>query len=103
MSIPLKALRVIRLALAWQCLLIRVSDKVSQTRASTGRSSMEERVLYGVPLDAITTHVKLDADIVLSRAQLVDLKRQLVSLLVTVERALSEEPSEVTRAERRRG
>lgn len=39
----------------------------------------------------------------MSRAEWVDLERQLISLLVTVQRALGKEPSVITRAERRRG
>ena len=36
-------------------------------------------------------------------AQLRNIKRDLISLLLTVERALGDQPSIVTRAERRRG
>lgn len=38
-----------------------------------------------------------------TRAQLVDLERQLISALVTVQRALGKELSVITRSERRRG
>lgn len=37
------------------------------------------------------------------RAQLRDMKRQLIGLLTTVERVLGDEPSVMSRAERRRG
>lgn len=37
------------------------------------------------------------------RSKLVDIECQLISLLVTVQRALGKEPSVMTRAERRRG
>lgn len=37
------------------------------------------------------------------RTKLVDIECQLISLLVTVQRALGKEPSVVTRSERRRG
>ena len=54
-------------------------------------------------LNPETNHVTLDAESSALRSQLRDIKRQLISLLVTVDRALGEEPSVITRSERRRG
>lgn len=47
--------------------------------------------------------VTLDTELETVRARLVDLECQLISLLVTVQRAQGKEPSVKTRAERRRG
>lgn len=43
----------------------------------------------------------LDTEVDTIRIHLVDLERQLISLLVTVQRAQGKEPSVMTRAERR--
>jgi hypothetical protein len=61
----------------------------------------EERVQYVLKPD--TNSVTLSTEMDTLRAQLVDVERQLLSLLVTVQRALGKEPSVMTRAERRRG
>lgn len=47
--------------------------------------------------------VTLSTELHTVRAKLVDLECQLISLLVTVQRALGKEPSVMTRSERRRG
>lgn len=53
-------------------------------------------------LNADENHVTLSTDIDTLRSQLTDMERQLISLLVTVQRALGKEPSVITRSERRR-
>lgn len=60
----------------------------------------EERVSYGV-LNTQEKPVIMDTDLHTLRAKLVDIERQLISLLVTVQRAQGKEPSVMTRAERR--
>lgn len=45
--------------------------------------------------------IKTDVDTL--RSQLTDMERELISLLVTVQRALGKESSIITRSERRRG
>lgn len=45
----------------------------------------------------------IDTNTDILRSQLTDMERQLISLLVTVQRALGKEPSVITRSERRRG
>jgi hypothetical protein len=52
---------------------------------------------------AETKHATMSTELDLVRVQLADLERQLVSLLVTVQRAQGKEPSVLTRSERRRG
>lgn len=60
----------------------------------------EQREAYCVQslLKPETNHVTLDAGL---RAQLLDLERQLISALVTVQKQLGKEPTVITRAERR--
>lgn len=45
----------------------------------------------------------LDTDLYALRGKLLDIECQLISLLVTVQRALGKEPSVMTRRERRKG
>lgn len=45
----------------------------------------------------------LDTDLYTLCAELEEIERRLIPLLVTVQRALGKEPSVLTRAERRRG
>lgn len=62
----------------------------------------EEKPVYGVFTSepkSITLSTELDT----LRAKLSDLECQLISLLVTVQRAQGKEPTVMTRAERRRG
>lgn len=64
----------------------------------------EERVLYSTNLftpdrNGVIVNTELDT----MRAELEELERRLIPLLVTVQRALGKEPSINTRAERRRG
>lgn len=61
----------------------------------------ETRANYLVQSDRKRDILSADADEV--REQLRNMRRDLRALLLTVERALGEEPSIVTRAERRRG
>lgn len=61
----------------------------------------EERVGYLLKPDI--KPVTLDTEIETLRARLVDLECQLISLLVTVQRAQGKEPSVLTRKDRRRG
>lgn len=60
----------------------------------------EERVLYGLLKPNINSDT-LSTDLDTLRTKLVDLECQLISLLVTVQRAQGKEPSIMTRAERR--
>lgn len=60
----------------------------------------EERPRYGL-LYTQDKHATLDTDLHTVRAKLVDIECQLISLLVTVQRALGKEPSVMTRRERR--
>lgn len=62
----------------------------------------EERVSYGV-LNTQEKSAIMDTDLHTLRAKLVDIECQLISLLVTVQRAQGKEPSVMTRRERRRG
>lgn len=65
----------------------------------------EERVQYVVHtlLKPDIKPVTLDTELEIVRARLADLECQLISLLVTVQRAQGKEPSVLTRKERRRG
>lgn len=54
-------------------------------------------------LNSDAEHDILTTDLDTLRTRLVDLECQLISLLVTVQRALGKEPSVMTRRERRRG
>lgn len=65
----------------------------------------EARAAYSLKLDDNSAMLTGEPQgiVQVTRAELTDLKRQLVSLLVTVERALGEQPSVITRSERRRG
>jgi hypothetical protein len=62
----------------------------------------EEPVPYGV-LKPCANSVTLSTEADTLRAELEELERRLIPLLVTVQRALGKEPSMLTRAERRRG
>lgn len=58
-----------------------------------------------VEQDLLKHHAKsaiVDTDLYTLRDKLVDIECQLISLLVTVQRAQGKEPSVLTRAERRR-
>lgn len=61
----------------------------------------EERISYLLKLD--DKPVTLQTELETVRACLIDLECQLISLLVTVQRAQGKEPSVLTRKERRRG
>lgn len=61
----------------------------------------EERVPYRV-LNTQEKPVIMETDLHTLRAKLSDLECQLISLLVTVQRAQGKEPTVMTRAERRR-
>ncbi len=64
----------------------------------------EKRPSYEV-LNPCVNHVTLDTlstDLYTVRAELEEIERRLIPLLVTVQRALGKEPSVNTRAERRR-
>lgn len=71
----------------------------------------EESIVYStaiggllrIPCESGTINTKPPEMIQVTRAELIDLKRQLISLLVTVDRVLDEQPSVITRSERRRG
>lgn len=62
---------------------------------------MEERTPYLLKQEPKSA--TLDTELETVRAHLADLECQLISLLVTVQRALGKEPSILTRKERRRG
>lgn len=61
----------------------------------------EERAVYDALLKPYTKHDTLSTELDTLRTKLVDLECQLISLLVTVQRAQGKEPSVMTRAERR--
>jgi len=61
----------------------------------------EERVVFRA-LNTDMQHDIITTDLYTVRDKLADLECQLISLLVTVQRAQGKEPSVMTRAERRR-
>lgn len=65
---------------------------------------MEERVRYCADslLQEVDNNAMIDTRLDTMRAELEELERRLIPLLVTVQRALGKEPSINTRAERRR-
>lgn len=63
---------------------------------------IEERPRYGL-LYTQDNPGTLSTDIDRLRSHLAEMERQLISMLVTVQRAQGKEPSVVTRSERRRG
>lgn len=79
---------------------------VGASNAAVGKNMTESRPSYHVTYrdtQPLASHAILDTDVETVRSKLVDIECQLISLLVTVQRALGKEPSVMTRAERRRG
>lgn len=65
--------------------------------------SEEREPYYTRALQTSREPVIMETDLHILRARLSDIECQLISLLVTVQRALGKEPSVMTRSERRRG
>jgi hypothetical protein len=63
---------------------------------------MSEQTVAYTPLYTQEKSGKIDTELHTLRADLEEIERRLIPLLVTVQRALGKEPSILTRAERRR-